>query len=60
MHLLLGSGRPVLDLHERPALCGRIRYVPGPLSGQALHRVRERLVSQRTGIINQIRAPRYF
>ena len=27
---------PVLDLHERPALCGRIRYVPGPLSGQPL------------------------
>src|SRR3979409_221026 len=24
---------------------------------QAMHRVRERLVSQRTGIINQIRAP---
>jgi transposase len=27
-----------------------------PLDLQALHRVRERLVSQRTGIINQIRA----
>jgi transposase len=26
------------------------------LDQQALHRVRERLVSQRTGIINQIRA----
>jgi hypothetical protein len=26
------------------------------LRGQVLHRVRERLVSQRTGIINQIRA----
>jgi transposase len=26
------------------------------VAAQALHRVRERLVSQRTGIINQIRA----
>jgi transposase len=29
---------------------------PEELDLQALHRVRERLVSQRTGIINQIRA----
>ena len=29
---------------------------PEQLDLQALHRVRERLVSQRTGIINQIRA----
>ena len=36
LHLLLGSGRPVLGLHERRGLCGRIRYVPGPLSGQPL------------------------
>jgi transposase len=30
-----------------------------PLDLQALHRVRERLVSQRTGVINQIRAFRW-
>ena len=32
------------------------RLMPAQLDLQALHRVRERLVSQRTGIINQIRA----
>jgi transposase len=37
-----------------------VRYValktPAQLDLQALHRVRERLISQRTGVINQIRA----
>jgi transposase len=37
-----------------------MRFVPTKtteqLDLQALHRVRERLVSQRTGVINQIRA----
>lgn len=37
-----------------------MKFVPvksaGQLDLQAMHRVRERLVSQRTGVINQIRA----
>ncbi|MEH2567434.1 transposase [Bradyrhizobium sp. AZCC 2289] len=35
---------------------GRQRQAARHVAAQALHRVRERLVSQRTGIINQIRA----
>src|SRR3974377_1105965 len=44
---------------DQPALQGPHCVVPtaaDQLDLQALHRVRERLVSQRTGIINQIRA----
>jgi transposase len=42
-----------------PSCCvrsGRRGQVADQLDLQALHRVRERLVSQRTGIINQMRA----
>ena len=40
-----------LNAQQRQRACDR-----GPRANKALHRVRERLVSQRTGIINQIRA----
>ena len=53
------------DVTDAEAICEAVtrpnmRFVPtktvDQLDLQALHRVRERLVSQRTGIINQIRA----
>ena len=50
------------DLHSQPfsqrgpRRCGTCTKTADQLDLQALHRVRERLVRQRTGIINQIRA----
>jgi transposase len=45
---------------QSPRRCSDLKFVAtktaDQLDLQALHRVRERLVSQRTGIINQIRA----
>src|SRR5205807_1613323 len=50
----------VVGLDQRGAIVLRQKFVAtktaDQLDLQALHRVRERLVSQRTGIINQIRA----
>jgi transposase len=54
----------VVGLDERGAIVLRQKWsrgqvetrLPDQLDLQALHRVRERLVGQRTGIINQIRA----
>src|SRR3954462_2247001 len=46
----------VAEAVQRPTMKFVATKTVGQLDLQALHRVRERLVSQRTGIINQIRA----
>jgi transposase len=46
----------IAEAVQRPTMRFVATKTPDQLDLQALHRVRERLVSQRTGIINQIRA----
>jgi transposase len=46
----------IAEAVQRPTMKFVAAKTPEQLDLQALHRVRERLVSQRTGIINQIRA----
>jgi transposase len=46
----------IAEAVQRPTMKFVATKTGDPLDLQALHRVRERLVSQRTGIINQIRA----
>jgi len=46
----------IAEAVQRPTMRFVATKTPEQLDLQALHRVRERLVSQRTGIINQIRA----
>ena len=46
----------IAEAVQRPTMKFVATKTAGQLDLQALHRVRERLVSQRTGIINQIRA----
>src|ERR1700724_1648038 len=46
----------IAEAVQRPTMKFVATKTPEQLDLQALHRVRERLVSQRTGIINQIRA----
>src|SRR5262249_25153079 len=46
----------IAEAVQRPTMKFVATKTVAPLDLQALHRVRERLVSQRTGIINQIRA----
>src|SRR5262249_32031513 len=46
----------IAEAVQRPTMKFVATKTPDQLDLQALHRVRERLVSQRTGIINQIRA----
>src|SRR6476661_4515886 len=46
----------IAEAVQRPTMKFVARKTADQLDLQALHRVRERLVSQRTGIINQIRA----
>ena len=46
----------IAEAVQRPTMQFVATKTAGQLDLQALHRVRERLVSQRTGIINQIRA----
>src|SRR5262245_54614024 len=46
----------IAEAVQRPTMKFVATKTAEPLDLQALHRVRERLVSQRTGIINQIRA----
>jgi transposase len=46
----------IAEAVQRPTMKFVATKTPEQLELQALHRVRERLVSQRTGIINQIRA----
>jgi transposase len=46
----------IAEAVQRPTMKFVATKTADPLDLQALHRVRERLVSQRTGIINQIRA----
>src|SRR6516165_7681028 len=46
----------IAEAVQRPTMKFVVTKTPDLLDLQALHRVRERLVSQRTGIINQIRA----
>ena len=47
---------PRPSIRQRPTMKFVATKTADQLDLQALHRVRERLVSQRTGIINQIRA----
>lgn len=46
----------IAEAVQRPTMHFVTVKTPDQLDLQALHRVRERLVSQRTGVINQIRA----
>jgi transposase len=46
----------IAEAVQRPTMTFVATKTAGQLDLQALHRVRERLVSQRTGVINQIRA----
>src|SRR5919201_1135265 len=46
----------IAEAVQRPTMKFVATKTPDQLDLQALHRVRERLISQRTGIINQIRA----
>lgn len=46
----------IIEAVQRPTMKFLAMKTADQLDPQALHRVRERLVSQRTGIINQIRA----
>ena len=46
----------IAEAVQRPTMNFVATKTPEQLDLQALHRVRERLVSQRTGVINQIRA----
>ncbi len=46
----------IAEAVQRPTMKFVVSKTADQLDLQALHRVRERLVSQRTGIINQIRA----
>jgi transposase len=48
--------RRIAEAVQRPTMKFVATKTADQLDLQALHRVRERLVSQRTGIINQIRA----
>src|ERR1700731_2604505 len=50
------DGETIAEAVERPTMKFVATKTADQLDLQALHRVRERLVSQRTGIINQIRA----
>src|SRR6202158_5241123 len=50
------DGETIAEVVQRPALKFVAAKAAAQLDLQALRRVRERLVSQRTGIINQIRA----
>ena len=47
----------IAEAVQRPTMKFVATKTVDQLDLQAMHRVRERLVSQRTGIINQIRAP---
>src|SRR6516165_8072464 len=51
-----GYAEAIAEAVQRPTMKFVVTKTPDLLDLQALHRVRERLVSQRTGIINQIRA----
>ena len=46
----------IAEAVQRPTMKFVVTKTPDQLDLQALHQVRERLVSQRTGVINQIRA----
>src|SRR3982074_2472338 len=50
------DGETIAEAVQRPTMKFVATKTADQLDLQALHRVRERLVSQRTGIINQIRA----
>ena len=50
------DAEPIAEAVQRPTMKFVATKTADQLDLQALHRVRERLVSQRTGIINQIRA----
>jgi transposase len=50
------DGETIAEAVQRPTMKFVATKTAEQLDLQALHRVRERLVSQRTGIINQIRA----
>ena len=50
------DGEAIVEAVQRPTMKFIATKTAEQLDLQALHRVRERLVSQRTGIINQIRA----
>jgi transposase len=50
------DGEAIAEAVQRPTMKFVATKTPDQLDLQALHRVRERLVRQRTGIINQIRA----
>ena len=52
----LRDAEAIAEAVQRPTMKFVASKTVGQLDLQALHRVRERLVSQRTGIINQIRA----
>ena len=52
----LRDAEAIAEAVQRPTMKFVATKTVGQLDLQALHRVRERLVSQRTGIINQIRA----
>lgn len=52
----LRAGEAIAEAVQRPTMKFIATKNAEQLDLQALHRVRERLVSQRTGIINQIRA----
>lgn len=52
----LRDAEAIAEAVQRPTMKFVATKTAGQLDLQALHRVRERLVSQRTGIINQIRA----
>ena len=54
--MLAGQDMISENRYERPTMKFVATKTAEQLDLQALHRVRERLVSQRTGIINQIRA----
>jgi|GEM_PF-1523423 len=50
------DAQAIAEAVTRPAVRYAALKTPAQLDLQALHRVRERLMSQRTGVINQIRA----
>jgi transposase len=50
------DAKAIAEAVQRPTMKFVATKTAEQLDLQALHRVRERLVSQRTGIINQIRA----
>src|SRR4029453_18118757 len=52
----LRDAEAIAEAVQRPTMKFVATKTVGQLDLQALHRVRERLVSQRTGVINQIRA----